>query len=380
MTLEDVLGELKYHDIINIISTKSAKDALKVVLQQSIDLIISDIQMPQMNGFEMASIIKANKKTKDIPIIFLTAAFKAEEFMSQGYEVGAIDYFLKPIEKYSFLNKIHLYTELFLKNRELEFYAKDLEIKVKDEIDKNIKQEKQLLIQNRSAAMGDMMGAIIHQWKQPLNSISMSMQALAIEFEDGLDNVDIEAIDEYRDIVKRQIKNMSSTMDDFQNFFKPQIKQTFKLYNNIEHIKRLIGAVYKINNIGIISNIDEDIEIFGYENELNQVIINILNNARDAINENNSEIRDIFISGYNKDDKTILTIQDCANGVPEDIIDDIFKPYITTKSATNGTGIGLDMSKTIIDKANGTIAVENSIKVIDDIEYKGALFTITLKR
>jgi len=109
-----------YFKDIDILKAKSGEDALKISLEKNIDFIILDIQMPEMDGFEVAKFLKLNKKTKDIPIIFLTAAFKEEEFQKRGFEVGAVDYLTKPINNHQLVNKLRLYIEVFKKNRELE--------------------------------------------------------------------------------------------------------------------------------------------------------------------------------------------------------------------------------------------------------------------
>jgi signal transduction histidine kinase len=137
--------------------------------------------------------------------------------------------------------------------------------------------------------------------------------------------------------------------------------------------------VYEIQNINIKLNLGEQCYTSGYSNELNQVIINILNNARDQILETSSQIRDISIVTTTKNDKVILEINDYAGGIPLDIIDRIFEPYVTTKDDDHGTGIGLDMSKTIIEKVGGKIEARNETYLIDGVNYTGAVFSITLK-
>lgn len=115
--LEELEIDSKEFEGFNIISASNGEEALKVALRESIDLIILDIRMPEMDGFEVATILKSSIKTSQIPIVFLTAEFKSDEFVQRGYDVGALDYFTKPIEKFQFLNKIKLYTSLFLSNK-----------------------------------------------------------------------------------------------------------------------------------------------------------------------------------------------------------------------------------------------------------------------
>lgn len=130
---------------INILKALTAKEALKMAATEEVDLIISDVEMPEMDGFELAMFLQTDHKSKDIPVIFLTAAFKSEEFINHGYELGAVDYFTKPIEKYQFLNKISLYLELFMKNSKLEQAYKLLD----DESKKNKLAIEKLEIQNK---------------------------------------------------------------------------------------------------------------------------------------------------------------------------------------------------------------------------------------
>ena len=118
ISLEYLLDE--YFDNLNILKANSGEEALKIIYTQKIDLIILDIQMPKMDGFEVAQFIKLNPKTKHLPIIFLTAAFKEEEFQEKGFEIGAVDYLTKPINKHQLINRLKLYIEIFSKQQQLQ--------------------------------------------------------------------------------------------------------------------------------------------------------------------------------------------------------------------------------------------------------------------
>ncbi|MEA3314846.1 MAG: HAMP domain-containing sensor histidine kinase, partial [Campylobacterota bacterium] len=166
---------------------------------------------------------------------------------------------------------------------------------------------------------------------------------------------------------------------DFRNFFKPQDALVYNINTSIEDTLKLVNSIYEKEKIVIYTEYEENLLTLGYPNEINQVIINILNNARDIILEKNSDVKTVLIKTYKESDNLLsITITDCAGGVPEDIIDKVFDPYITTKSEDKGTGIGLDMSKTIVEKVDGSISVENIITKIEDKEYLGASFKITL--
>lgn len=250
---------------------------------------------------------------------------------------------------------------------------------IQAEIAKNVQKEKQIILQKRSAALGDMMAAIIHQWKQPLNGISMANSSMKLQTQIGL--LDISEIIKQTENIEFQIENMNSTMNDFRDFFKPKEISCYDVNLAIQQVNRIVGKIYENQNIRLVLDLDESCFTSGYSNELNQVIINILNNARDQILIKKCDIKEITIKTIsNKDNNNVLiTISDYAGGIDEAIIDTIFEPYITTKDDDHGTGIGLDMSKTIIEKVNGTITATNNFYEIAGKNYKGACFTIALK-
>lgn len=272
-----------------------------------------------------------------------------------------------------------IYYSYILIRRESELLNENeiLDTKIKEEVAKNIQKEKQLIIQNRSAALGDMMGAIIHQWKQPLNGISMANSAMQLDLEVGI--LDINSVATQTSSISKQIDNMNTTMNDFKDFFKPKNQACYDINDSVHDVLNLVSKIYEIKNISIKLDLVEKIITNGYSNELNQVIINILNNSRDAIIEQDVKIRYIYIKTYiNQDNLSVISITDCAGGIPEDIINDIFDPYVTTKNDSDGTGIGLNMSKTIIEKVDGEITASNVKTIVEGKSYKGANFTIIL--
>ena len=173
---------------------------------------------------------------------------------------------------------------------------------------------------------------------------------------------------------------MSQTLNDFNNFFKPTEKKEYQLLKVARDVSNMLNGIYHSKGITINLIENDDSLIDGYPTELMQVLINILNNARDAILETQCEQMEINIEVTSDEDFGIIHITDFAGGIPDHIIDKIFKPYFTTKSKDKGTGIGLDMSMSIIKKAKGKLSVSNIITVIDDKKYKGACFTIKLKK
>jgi diguanylate cyclase (GGDEF)-like protein/PAS domain S-box-containing protein len=141
--LENLLERLKLNNL-NTLKALSGEECLQISINEDIDLIILDIQMPGMNGFEVAKFLKSNTKTKNIPVVFLSAAFRKEEFVRHGFELGAVDYFTKPIEKYSFLAKIKVYIDLFTKQKELMFFNKHLDALVDEQTSGLLRSQKEL--------------------------------------------------------------------------------------------------------------------------------------------------------------------------------------------------------------------------------------------
>lgn len=272
-----------------------------------------------------------------------------------------------------------IYYSISLIRRENELIDENdlLDKKVKEEVKKNLQKEKQLMQQSRSAAMGDMMASIIHQWKQPINIISLTISSLKLQREMKI--LDEAFLDSKLDEVENQVNIMNVTMDDFRNFFKPAQAKIYEINASIEKILKMVDSIYEKDGIDIQFEHDEKLFTLGYENELNQVFINLFNNARDAILETESVQKTIYVKTYRQDLEIIITVTDCAGGIKEDVIDIIFEPYMSTKSDQNGTGIGLDMSRTIIEKVQGSIEAQNVITPLDGRDYKGAQFIIKLQ-
>lgn len=235
-----------------------------------------------------------------------------------------------------------------------------------------IQKERVIMQQARLAAMGEMVANIAHQWRQPLNALSLLFTKLELAFMQGkLDEQMMEKSARKSELLFQQ---MSQTIDDFKNFFKPTKEKTaFTLQENIEHTLTLISAALEENNIKLHLDIpNEPIKLYGYPNEFSHVVLNILNNAKDAIVSNSASEGVIRVAVEESQSSYFtLLISDNGGGIPTKFIKRIFEPYFTTKHQTLGTGIGLYMSKQIIEEnMDGTLSAVN-------IE-KGACFSISL--
>src|SRR5574344_1228978 len=232
-----------------------------------------------------------------------------------------------------------------------------------------------LFQQSKMATMGEMIGNIAHQWRQPLSVITASASGMLIQKEMGTltDAFFLESTKK----INASAFYLSQTIDDFRNFFSPnKEKKNFKIVNTKSKTLDLISVQLNTKDIFIIKNI-KDVEIFSHENELIQALINILNNARDELINKDYE-KYIFIDVYKKHEQLKIIIKDNAGGVEKENLSKIFNPYFTTKDKNQGTGIGLYMTQEIILQLNGEISVQNVEFNYNKQKYKGAEFTITL--
>ena len=248
----------------------------------------------------------------------------------------------------------------------------NLEFKIQEEINKRLEQEQILIQQSKLASMGEMIGNIAHQWRQPLAQISAIHMNMKVTYDFN------KFTKEYMEIKLKEANKltayMSQTISDFQNFFKPQgEKEEFSVEKACRDAFFILESSLKYHGINVTFNITEDTIIHGYKNEYSQVILNILSNAKDILIERKIQNPKIDIEIKNGNNYALVKIKDNAGGVDKSIIDKIFEPYFTTRHQTQGTGIGLYMSKNIIERnMHGYINVRN--------EENGALFTVKVDK
>jgi len=227
--------------------------------------------------------------------------------------------------------------------------------------------------------MGEMIGNIAHQWRQPLSIISTSATGMHLQKEMGILTDD--EFYKYCEIINEHSQFLSQTIDDFRNFIKGDTKPIrFDLKNDTDSFIKLVDVTIKKNNINIILDLEENIHIQGYPNELIQCFMNIFNNAKDALVENNDEDnRYVFISQQVENDNVIIEFKDNAGGIKEDILNKVFEPYFTTKHKSQGTGLGLHMCYNLVTNGmKGTITVKNDEYNFNGKYHKGACFDIII--
>jgi two-component system C4-dicarboxylate transport sensor histidine kinase DctB len=244
--------------------------------------------------------------------------------------------------------------------KELELLNQSLEQKVKEEIEKNREKEQLLVQKSKFIALGEMISNIAHQWRQPLSELSSIL--MFIKFKYSINALDSQTMEKKSQEADRVLEYMSHTIDDFRNFFMPKKeKEEFYLYKAIDSVMTIVSSSLKSYNIKIDIDIDEKLQLKTYLNEYQQVVLNILKNAKDVLVEKEVKNPFIKITAFEELDYVILYIEDNGGGITVEPKSKIFEPYFTTKSQSDGTGIGLYMSKIIIDKnMKGKLRVRNT--------------------
>ncbi|WP_419771268.1 MAG: ATP-binding protein [Candidatus Marinarcus sp.] len=254
----------------------------------------------------------------------------------------------------------------------------ELEERIELEIRNSRNKDLQLANQSKLVAMGEMIGNIAHQWRQPLSAISTAASGLQIKYE--FESLNQEDFFELTNGIIHNTQYLSETIDDFRTFFKrDKQKDVFNIAKNIHDTYRIIQALYKSNDIQVIFELDNSLNFHGFKGELSQVFINILNNAKDILIERNIQEKVVLIQLFKKARTIVIEFHDNAGGVEEENNTKIFDPYFTTKHQSQGTGIGLYMSNEIITKHfNGKIYNENRVFTVDDTNHFGATMIIEL--
>jgi two-component system sensor histidine kinase/response regulator len=357
----EVLSEI-LKDKFSVKVAISGLVAFKVLEKFKIDLVLLDIKMPDMNGYEVAKKMADDENLKDIPIIFLTA-YTNENSITQAFEIGGKDYISKPFNKSELFARIDNQLRISILEKELKTLNLKLEKRVKEEVSKVVTLQKENFQNQKKAAMGDLIGIIAHQLKQPLNMISIISEKVIMDYE--FNELERKSIEDFEKKLHEELKFMSNSIDELRNFFRPdKHTEDILLKDTIDKSLSIIANGITQKGIKIIKEFDNDIKINSISSELQQVYINILTNAKDAIMENN--IQDAFIKIFTEekviDNKKLafIIIEDNGGGIEDDIIDKVFNSNFTTKGQ-KGTGIGLHLSKMIIqDSLHGEITVSNT--------------------
>lgn len=265
------------------------------------------------------------------------------------------------------------------KTTELAKLNEELHTMVAHEVQKNRQKDEVLFQQSKMASMGEMINNIAHQWRQPLSTISTAASGLSLKVD--MDMVEKDEFKKNLDQIVDTTQHLSQTIEDFRNFFiENKSVEKFILSETIKKNLSLSSGALKAHHIKVIEEYGK-VEYKGIKNELVQAILNIINNAKDALVENTpfESKRLLCIKTYRDESYAYITICDNAGGIDEEILSKIFEPYFTTKHQSHGTGIGLYMTREIIvNHMKGELLVNNKEFEYEEKNYKGAEFTIKL--
>ncbi len=261
-----------------------------------------------------------------------------------------------------------LLKEISEKNEQLQLFNEEMQELVNKEIKKNLEKQKMVELQARHSQMGEMIGMITHQWKQPMNVIGLIIIQLKLKLD--MQDISTDLLKEKLDDITKQIKFMDQTIHDFQDFFNPALEKIeFNIYGTLISVVELVKYEYDHHNIELLVKGQKDVKAYGYPNEFNQVVLSLMKNAKDAFMEHPHKAMRITLNIEERDGRACITVRDNAGGIPEDIIDRIFDLYMTTKET--GSGLGLNIAKNVIENNMGG---ELKVRNVEN----GAEFTILL--
>lgn len=342
-----------------VIKADCGPRALQELSKNDIDLIILDIQMEDMDGFEIASLIKQRKKTRDIPIVFLTASFTNEEFKQRGFEIGAVDYLTKPINEYQLINRINVYLRIIEKERNLNL---ELEQKVKE-------QTMELRIAKEAAeaaneAKSMFLANISHELRTPLNIIMSINQMLRLylnknELDKGQveKKVNMQVQNCYR--LLRLVNNLIDITKIDSGHFE-LIKRKGNIVHVVECITMSVVEYIEDKGIGLVFDTDvEESSLFFDPDAIERIVLNLLSNAIKYTPSGGC----IFVSIQSIKDGVMISIKDTGAGIDGEKIDVIFERFKQVDELLTrrheGSGIGLSLVKSLIQMHGGTIEVHS---------------------
>jgi len=364
---------------LNLVKANSGNEALSCVLEYDFALILLDVQMPEMDGYEVAKLMRGSEKTKTIPIIFVTAISQEQNNIFKGYSSGAVDILFKPYDPDILNSKVSVFVELYIQKIELKKSASDLQIanlRIKDTTSKMIQSEK-------LTALGELTAGMAHEMNQPLNIIKITCQSIIKDAK--MKKIDLKEITEDLKEVVGQTDRLADIVIHMRSFAKGTMDKNaveeYDISGVVENSLKLIGAQLINRSIQIKLELNKELpKVVGHPIRIEHALLNILSNARNALELSDKKERNILIKTFQSKDKkeVMVEIADNANGIPEDIEKKIFQPFFTDKNVlapdgrpTKGVGLGLSVSNGIIEQQNGRIE-------LDSKEGKGSTFRIVL--
>jgi len=352
--------------LYSITQVKSLEEARQTLVDQEFSIVIMDLGLVTTTGIETYRAFKTFRFK--IPVLIVTG-LNDPAICLQAINEGAQDYLVKgefdgnsvvQAIRYS-IARHQIEDKLRESNKELRRLKNNLERQVANTVKMMLDKDSMLISQSQQVLTGEMMSGIANQWKQPLNSLSMIIQTIKDAYD--FDELTHQKMDEKTGLSLELISYLSRTIDDFREYFQPgkQI-QIFELSTMVEKAVSLIEYSFENDMVRLEFEFEEACTATGYPNEYSQVFLNIMNNAREVVVERNVPEADriVKVKVFEENGRSILTVEDRAGGIAPEELNKIFEPYFTTKKS-KGTGVGLYISKTIIEKnMGGRLTVSNT--------------------
>ncbi len=397
---------LTHHGCI-VVEAQDGHKGLDFAIHHQPDIIVSDALMPHMDGFQLLRALKADPYLNPIPFLLYSATYTDEREVKFALSLGADGIILKPtgpeelwkkicevlnmceekrgkpVQADSFKNEEEYLREYcriaasmlgkkvseleealaLRKQAEDELLALNAELKerVAIEVEQNRVKDGIMMHQARLAAMGEMLSNIAHQWRQPLNNIGLHIQNLEIDFENGI-LTPVSCHDSVEKCINL-LTYLSSTINNFCSFYRPDHgKKTFDLYRAVSETISLVREELEFHGITIRLDKKFELTVNGFEREFSRVLLNIIQNSKEAIISRQPPDSFVEIVCSQNGKSAQVTITDNGGGIPPEILYKIFDPYFTTKFKSQGVGMGLYISKLIIEKhMGGRIFARNNL-------------------
>lgn len=354
ISLESLLGK---EDYIEYIFARSGEDALKVALKEELALILLDVQMPGMNGYEVARYLRNNSKTRDIPIIFVTAIDADTSHMVEGFEAGAVDFLFKPLHPYITKAKVSAFVGFYLQKKELE-QVNQIAVNLNRELEERVKERtKELTKINRD--LDNFIYTASHDLKAPINNIEGLMKLLGDKLSKGSDKQ--EGVGDIMEMVHKSVKRFKNTLRDLTEVAKVENETTDTSEVNfnemLEEARMTITDLIREYDAHIIEDFSQAPDINFSRKNLRSIMYNLVSNAiKYSSPERRPEIR---ISSSRQGEFTVLKVQDNGLGIKKESQKKVFGMFKRLHNHVEGTGVGMAIVKRIIENNGGKIEMES---------------------
>jgi signal transduction histidine kinase len=421
--LEALLADLPL--ALQVVKANSGEEGLRQSLKCDFALILLDVQMPGMNGFEMADLLRASPKTRHVPIIFVTAGMTAEQHVFNGYELGAVDYLIKPIEPLVLRSKVSVFCELYAQRREIEFQQshltelveqrtaelsalalnlksevetrrdaqerlrqlnEQLESRVEQRTEELQKAMHQVVESERLASLGSLVAGVAHELNTPIgncvgvaSTLQGQAQALARELQAG--RVRRSEFEQFlndavsgNEILMRNLERASTLVESFKHVAVDQTsnqRRQFDLQQVLQEDLLTLRPMYKKTPYALHVDLQPGIVFDSYPGTVGQILTNFISNALAHAFENRPQGAMFLSSRLLNPEQAEIVFRDDGNGIPEQHLKHVFDPFFTTKLGRGGSGLGLSIVRNLVGVLGGEIA-------IDSKPGEGTKFTLTL--